>query len=319
VSFDAPLFLLGLLALPGLAWLYARREQTVRAGRAAFSTPALLPSVVPRRAGWRRHVPLLGYGLALAALIVALSRPQATLATGVEQATVVIVTDRSGSMLATDVAPTRLAAAREAARSFLDTVPEDMRVGAVAFNHTVQVLHGPTRDHAAVRESLGRIEAAGSTATGDALETALQLISDARGPGADPPPAAVVLLSDGESVRGSDPIEVARQAGDAGVPLYTVALGTRGGTIERRRASGEVQTVPVPPDRATLRAMAEISGGEAFATADAAALERVYEQLGSQVAQERRTREVTNLFAGGALLLVAGAAAASLHWFGRVL
>ena len=319
MSFDAPLFLLSLLALPWLAWLYARRERTVREGRDAFSSAAVMPSVVPLPAGWRRHVPMLGYGLALAALVVALSRPQATLATDVEQATVVILTDRSGSMLATDVAPTRLAAARAAAQSFLDTVPEDMRVGAVAFNHTVQVLHGPTRDHVAVRESLGRIEAAGSTATGDALETALQLVADARRPGADPPPAAVVLLSDGESVRGSDPIDVAEQASEAGVPLYTVALGTRSGTIERRRASGEVRTVPVPPDRATLQRMAEISGGEAFATADAADLERVYERLGSQVAQEKRPREVTNLFAGGALVLMAGAAAASLHWFGRFL
>jgi Ca-activated chloride channel family protein len=222
-------------------------------------------------------------------------------------------------MLATDVAPTRLDAARAAAQSFLDAVPDGLRVGAVAFNHTIQILHGPTRDHATVREALGGIEAAGSTATGDALEAALQLIADARRPGADPPPAAIVLLSDGESVRGSDPIAAARRARDAGIPVYTVALGTPEGTIQRRRANGEIRTVPVPPDRETLQRVAELSGGEAFATADAADLERVYERLGSQIAQEKRPREVTNLFAGGALLLMAGAAAASLHWFGRFL
>lgn len=319
MSFDAPAFLLGLLVLPLIAVAYAQRERSSRVGREAFAPAALMPSVVPRRAGWRRHAPVVGYALALAALVVALSRPQATLATGVEQATVVVVTDRSGSMLATDVAPNRLEAARVAAQSFLDSVPADLRVGAVAFNHTIQVLHSPTRDHAVLREALASIEAAGSTATGDALKAALQLIGDARRPGTDPPPAAIVLLSDGESVRGSDPIEAARAARDAGVPLYTVALGTGDGTIERRRANGEIRQVPVPPDRETLQRMADISGGEAFATADAADLERVFERLGSQVARERRPREVTNLFAGGALLLMTGAAAASLRWFGRFL
>lgn len=319
MSFDAPLFLLGLLTLPLLAWAYVGRERTTRAGREAFARAPLMASVVPRRAGWRRHAPVIGYGLALALLFAALSRPQATLATGVEQATVVVVTDRSGSMLATDVAPTRLEAARAAAQSFVDAVPDDLRVGAVAFNHRIQVLHGPTRDHATVREALGGIEAAGSTATGDALTAGLQMIADARGPEAELPPAAIILLSDGESVRGSDPIEAAREARDAGIPVYTVALGTPEGTIQRERADGEVRTVPVPPDRETLQRIAELSGGEAFATADAADLERVYERLGSQVARERRPREVTNLFAGGALVLMAGAAAASLRWFGRFL
>lgn len=319
MSFEAPLFLLGLLALPLAGLLYARRERTVSAGRAAFAAPAVLPSVTPHRAGWRRHAPVAVYGLALAALIVALSRPQATLAVGVEQATVVVVTDRSGSMLATDVFPTRLEAARVAGQRFLDSVPDDLRVGAVAFNHTIQVLNSPTRDHAAVREALGGIEAAGSTATGDALSAALRLIADSRRSGAEPPPAAIVLLSDGESVRGSDPMVAAEQARRAGVPIYTVALGTPEGTIERRGRSGTPRLVPVPPDPETLRQVAERSGGEAFATADAAALERVYGRLGSQVARERRPREVTNLFAGGALLLMTAAAGASLRWFGRFL
>ena len=319
MSFEAPIFLLGLLALPVLAWLYGRRERTVGRGRAAFAAPALLPSVAPRRPGWRRHAPVALYGLALAALVVALGRPQATLAVGIEQATVVIVTDRSGSMLAEDVAPNRLEAARSAAQRFVEAVPADLRVGAIAFNHNVQILHSPTRDHVVVQEALAGVQAAGSTATGDALSAALRLIEDTRRPGAEPPPAAIVLLSDGESVRGSDPLEAAEDAREAGVPVHTVALGTQSGTIERRRASGEVRHVPVPPDVETLRQVAEISGGEPFATADADTLDRVYEGLGSQVARERRPREVTSLFAGGALALMAVGAAASLRWFGRFL
>lgn len=319
MTFEAPLFLLGLLLIPLGALLYAQREGARRAGAEAFAPAALLPSVVPRRAGWRRHVPVIGYGLALAALVVALSRPQATLATAVEQAAVVVVTDRSGSMLATDVAPNRIAAARKAGASLVESVPDDVRIGAIAFNHTVEVLHSPTTDHASVGAALASVEAAGSTATGDALQAALRMLESIRRPGAEPPPAAIVLLSDGESVRGSDPLEAAEQARQAGIPVHTVALGTQGGTIERRRRNGEVQTVPVPPDRETLERIARRSGGESFATADATRLEAVYERLGSQVAREQRPREVTSLFAGGALLLMASAAAASLRWFGRFL
>ena len=317
MTFEAPLFLLALLLLPLGALAYASGERRARAGRAAFAPPALLPSVVPRRAGWRRHAPVAGYGLAAAALIVALSRPQATLAVGLEQATVVVVTDRSGSMLATDVAPSRLLAARSAAASLVDSVPDDVRVGAIAFNHSVSVLHSPTRDHAAVKQALDGIDAAGSTATGDALQAALRMIEDARGNGQSPPPAAIVLLSDGKSERGSDPLQAAEKARQAGVPIHTVALGTRGGTIERRRRSGEVLRVPVPPDRGTLRRIARRAGGQSFAAADGTRLDAVYERLGSQVARERRPREVTNLFAGGALLMMAGSALAALRWFGR--
>jgi Ca-activated chloride channel family protein len=220
-------------------------------------------------------------------------------------------------MLTTDVAPSRLLAARSAAGRLVDAVPDDVRVGAIAFNHGVSILHSPTRDHAAVEQLLGGIDAAGSTATGDALQAALRMIEDARGNGQSPPPAAIVLLSDGKSERGSDPLQAAEKARQAGVPIHTVALGTRGGTIERRRRSGEVLTVPVPPDRETLRRIARRAGGESFATADGTRLDDVYERLGSQVARERRPREVTNLFAGGALLVMAGSAFAALRWFGR--
>lgn len=320
MTFEQPLVLLGLLLLPLAALAYAVRERRQAAGRAAFAAPPVMPSVVPRGAGWRRHLPIAVYGLALALLVVAASRPQATLAVGVEQASVVVVTDRSGSMLAEDVLPNRLEAARAAAKRFLRAVPDEVRVGAIAFNQDVRILHSPTREHGIVRDAIDSLEAAGSTATGDALSAALRMVEAARGAaesGEKPPPAAIVLLSDGESVRGSDPIDAAREARDAGVPVFTVALGTPDGTIERRRRSGEVVTVPVPPDRRTLRRIAEISGGEAFATADAGRLERVFARLGSEVADEPRRQEVASFFAGGALLLLVAGALASLRWFGR--
>ena len=319
MSFAAPLFLIGLAAIPFVAWLYARHERRTATARSAFAMPAVLPSVAPRRAGWRRHAPVALYAIALAGLIVALARPQASVAVPVEQATVMLVTDRSGSMLATDVVPSRLVAARRAGESFLEAVPDDVRVGAVAFNHTARLLQTPTRDHEKVRSELSQIEAAGATATGEALDLALRVAQTRARPDAKPPPAAIVLLSDGKSVRGRDPLDVARRAREAKVPIYTVALGTPGGTIPVPAPGGGTRLEPVPPDVATMQQIAEISGGAEFSVDDGARLREVYEQLGSQVATEKQPREITAAFAGGALLLLAAAAAASLRWFGRVL
>ena len=313
MSFASPLFLLGLALLVPAVLLYVRAERRRRSA-GVFAPAALMPSVLPKTAGWRRHVPVAGYLAALAVLLVALARPQTTVAVPVEQATVVVVTDRSGSMLATDVSPSRLVAARRAANTFLDAVPRDVRVGAVAFNHTAQVLQSPTRDHELVRDALAKVEAAGSTATGDALASALTLIRATQRPGmAKAPPSAVVLLSDGKSVRGTDLLQVAQEAKQAKVPVYTVALGTQTGTITSKGGA----VTPVPPDVATLRRVAEITGGQAFSVADAAKLTRLYERLGSQVATEKQQREITYGFAGGALALLAAAAMSSLRWFGR--
>ncbi len=313
MSFGAPIHLLALAAIPLLGLLYWRSERAGRRARAAYVAPGLLPALTPRRPGWRRHAPLVAYALALAGVVVAVARPEATRAVAVEQATVVVATDRSGSMLAKDVAPDRLSAARDAAETFLDAVPNDLRVGAIAFNQAPSVLQSPTRDHEAVRASLGTVKAAGTTATGEAMRAALRLIRTSQGEAGDSP-AAIVLLTDGESVRGVDPLVVADEAAKAMIPVYTVALGTAGGTI-----AGKDGPQSVPPDPATLAEIAERTGGESFAIADASELERVYEELGSQLATEDRKEEVTSLVAGGALLLLLAGMAASLRWFGRLL
>jgi Ca-activated chloride channel family protein len=318
VSFQTPLMLLALLALPVALALYVRGERRARRSRDAFVSPHLMAAVAPRRARWRRHVPVAFHAVALTALIVGLARPQTTRAVPVEQATVVIATDRSGSMLAKDVAPSRLVAARRAAETFLDAVPKDVRVGALAFNHEPSVLQSPTRDHEAVRSALRTVRAAGSTATGDALAEALQLVRQARGSAnGESAPAAVVLLSDGKSVRGRDALAVAEEARRAKVPVYTVALGTASGTIESQSASGATVQRAVPPDPATLRQVAQRTGGRAYAIEDAEQLSQVYERLGSELATEDREQEVTSLFAGGALLLLFTGIAASVRWFGR--
>jgi Ca-activated chloride channel homolog len=311
VSFQAPAFLLVLLLVPLGAIVYAAAERRRRAAVDAFAAPAVRASALPRRPGWRRHAPMALYALALAALATALARPEATIAVPTERATVALATDHSGSMRATDVAPDRLSAARAAAERFLDRVPERVRVGAVAFDHRAAVLEAPTADRAPVRAAIERLRPSGGTATGEALATALDLV---RRGGGERPPAAIVLLSDGASTHGRDPLPVAREAGRLGIPIYTVALGTPDGTL----VGSDGVSRPVPPDPATLRAIAEASGGRAFTADDADGLAAVYDRLGSQVASEREPREVTAAFAGGALVLVAGGALLSLHWFRRL-
>ncbi len=320
MDFQAPLFLIGLVLVPLFAWAYWAHGRRRAAQAQAFALAPVQPSVVPRRPGWRRHVPMAAYALALAALVVALARPETTVAVPDERASIMLVTDISGSMQATDVQPSRLVAARRAAEDFLDAVPRDIRVGAMAFNQRPRALSAPTTDREVVRAALGRLEPSGGTATGEALAAALNILGRQRGVDGsdDPPPSAIVLLSDGTSVRGRDPVDVARDAADQKVPIYTIALGTDEGTIEAQGANGQTETRRVPPDRQAMAQVAEISGGETFAPTDADALSAVYEELGSQVGTKMEERQTTAWWAGGAIALMAVGAALSMAWFGRL-
>ena len=316
MTFAAPWFLLALAAVPAAIWLYwthVRREQRVAR---AFVTEPLVPAVAPRRARWRRHVPVLVSGLGLAALIVALARPQTTVAVPVERATIVLATDVSGSMQATDVAPSRIAAAKRAARAFVDAVPARINLGVVAFNQTPSVLQPPTRDAAAVRAALDGMQVSGGTATGEALNTALAQV---RPVGANrTAPAAIVLLSDGYSTRGRNVLEVAREARRQRVPVYTIALGTANGTIQVTDSNGATRTERVPPDVNTMREVARLSGGRSVGVTQADQLREVYERLGSKLGTKKEKREQTAMLAGAALFLVLAGGGMSLRWFGNL-
>ncbi|MBI5105822.1 MAG: VWA domain-containing protein [Solirubrobacterales bacterium] len=318
LTFASPGVLFALIAIPLAMLAYAVAERRRARRRSAFASPALLPAVAPRPAGWRRHVAPFLYALALAALIVALAKPQATVAVDVERATVIFVTDRSGSMTAKDVQPSRLVAAQRAARAFLDAAPRQVRVGLVAFNQRPALTQSPTTDRAAMREAIAAIEPAGGTATGDALALALRAARRPVNPGEGPPPAALVLLSDGVSTRGRSTDEVARAAKKARVPVSTIALGTPDGTIEVPRRDGSVETRPVPPDPDALRRIAEISGGRAYRAEDAQSLKDVYDRLGRRAGKKDEQREVTAAAAGAGLLLLVLGAGSSLRFFGRL-
>ncbi len=155
MSFQSPWLLIGLALIPALCVAYVFTERRRRRAAAAFASPRVAVSAVPRSPGWRRHLPLGLAGLATAALIAALARPQVSVAVPAEQATIVLAMDHSGSMMATDVAPSRLEAAKDAGEAFLDEVPDRVRVGGVVFNHRAQAVSSPTTDRDEVRERAG--------------------------------------------------------------------------------------------------------------------------------------------------------------------
>jgi Ca-activated chloride channel family protein len=317
MSFGEPLVLLALIALPLLALAYLRQQGRRRAAAAAFARPAVQPSVAPRRPRWRRHVPMLVFALALGALIVAAARPQRTVAVPVERASIMLLTDVSGSMEATDVRPTRLAAVKRAAHRFVDRVPERVNVGLIAFNQTPRVLTSPTRDREALHTSIERMQSSGGTASGEAIATATRILTSIQGELGRRPPAAMVLISDGESTSGRDEVAAAREAEEEKIPIYTVALGTESGTIEVERDDGTTVTRPVPPDPEALAEIARVSGGETFTADTTDGLSAVYERLGSQLGTKQEKRQVTSAVAGGGLVLLLAGAALSLGWLGR--
>ena len=306
MSFQAPLFLAGLAVVPIAlaALLLARRRPAKYVVR--FPAAATLAAVMPKSSKIRRNVPPALLLTALAAMTVALARPEATIAVPVEKASVMLVTDTSGSMNATDVSPTRLAAAQAAATSFLDKVPDQLQVGLVAFADGPHTVLRPTQDRAQIKSTIAALAADGGTATGDALDSALTALADEK-------PAAIVLLSDGASKTGTDPAEVAQKARAAKIPIYTVALGTPDGTVD---AGG--QLLSVPPDPQALKQVADISGGKAFTAEDSDSLDEVYKTLGSRIGTRKEKKEVSAGFAAIGLLMLGGAAFTTLRWRGRL-
>ena len=317
MSFASPLVLLGLVAIPLLVAWYTRHQRRRKQAAALFVTPALVPSVTPRRPRWRRHVPMLAFALALAALIVAAARPQQTEAVPLESGAVMLTNDVSSSMQATDVKPSRLGAARRADARFEAKAPSGIQIGLLQFARTPSVLQSPSTNHALTLAALGQLHSSGGTAIGDALLVALRLLADVPKHGGKRPPRAILLTSDGASNFGSDPLAAARQAAQQHVPIYTVTVGTPQGTITVKRGSRTI-TGPVPPDPTQLTEIARISGGRHFNVSDAGGLSSVYTRLAAQLGHKHVKHEVTASFAGAGLVLLLVGSVLSLHWFGRL-
>lgn len=314
MSFTWPLALIGLAAIPVLVALYIDRDRRRVASQAAFGNPDLLPNMVDREPGRLRYLAPLIMLVALVFLIVGVARPHATVSVPREEATVILAMDVSRSMKATDVEPTRLDAARTAAKTFLDEVPEKFRVGVVSFATRAVVGVAPTENRELVVTALDTLAPGEGTAIGDAVALSL-VVGQPQEEGAEIPPRAIVLLSDGARDGGQvEPAEAATKAKQQGVPVYTVLVGTPDGVVEEELTGGYRRIIRVPPNPETLEQVAVTSGGEFFAAPDAEGLSKVYEDLGSRLGSREQDREITDVFAGiaGALLLAAATISAVL-------
>jgi Ca-activated chloride channel homolog len=314
MTFGAPTYLLALLAIPAVAAAYAIARTRRRRFAVRFPATAVFARVAGSQPRLRRVLPPALLAASAATLAVALARPQATVAVPVEKASVVLVTDESGSMSATDVDPTRLAAARSAAETFLGRVPGSLLVGFVGFSTQVNATVEPTLEHDQVKAALESLRADGATATGDALNAALDRLEARRGKDGKRAPAAVTLLSDGKTTEGGDPLAAAQRARRLGIPVSTVALGTAEGTV----VAPNGEAIPVPPDPATLQEISRVTGGTFTEAADAGRLDDVYKRLGSKVGTKRVKREVTSSVAGAGLVLLLAGLGTGLRWRGRL-
>lgn len=306
MTFQAPLLLLLLVLVPLVAVLYALMQRRRRTFAIAYTNIDVLATVASRSYG--RHIPAIFALLAFAALLVAIARPQRTVDAERREANVLLVFDTSGSMLATDVQPSRLAAAQLAGKTFTDAVPDGFRVGVIGFGSSAQQLSEPTTDKLRVKATIDSLQVAGATAMGDALQLA---VNSARVPvpdglgGSRRLPAAIVLLGDGSSTRGSDPIDVVQDTKKYKIPVYTVALGTQNGTLTHTDPNtGATNTERVPPDLLTLQDIARDTGGQFFATADARQLEAVYRNIGTRLTKTKEKQQVTSAFAGAAIVFL---------------
>jgi Ca-activated chloride channel family protein len=319
MSFDWPLALLALIAIPvllaGYLWYDGSREKTA----ASFSNPNLLPNVVDRRPGRLRHLPLAVLLVALAAMIVGVARPHANVNVKREEATVILAVDVSRSMKAKDVEPTRLDAARAAAKAFADRVPSKFRIGVVSFATRAVVGVPPTPDRRLVNAALDSLTPGEGTAIGDAVALSLQLGQKQREQDGNVPPRAILLISDGTRDGGRvTPEAAAEQAKKQGVPVYTVLVGTEAGVVEETLTGGYRRIIRVPPSPETLTQLAQTSGGEFFTAANDERLTKVYEDLGSRLGKRTERREITDFFAGGAAALLFAGGALSALFFRRV-
>ena len=312
-SFLAPGRLWLLLAVAGLAagYLYVQRRRPSYAAR--FTELDLLRSVAPRFPGWRRHVSAGLLLLSLLLLTVAFARPQAEVEVARERATVVIAIDTSLSMEATDVDPDRITAARVSASRFIDDLPPALDVGLVSFSGEAGVVVPPTQDHAAVTAAVQTLELGPSTAIGEAVFASLAAARSVQPPDGPPPPARIVLLSDGTNTVGREVSAAASAAIDAGVPVSTIAYGTPEGVVEVQG-----QLVPVPVDVQALADLADATGGRAYTAESADELTEVYEDIGATVGTTTELQEVTARVTGLGLLAAFAAAVASLVWSARL-
>jgi Ca-activated chloride channel family protein len=335
MEFTWPQMLWGLLLIPALVVGYVLLQRRRQRYVIRYASLSLVKDALGRGPGWRRHVPPALFLLSLAVMLFALARPVWYVTLPAEEGTVILTMDVSGSMRAGDVQPTRLEAAKAAARAFVEKQPPGVKIGVVGFSDNAFLIQAPTNEKAAVTAAIDRLVPQRGTAIGSALLTSLDAIfqtsdseGDQSGQASSQPtptpaplpkgvyvPAIVVLLSDGQSNRGPRPLDVVDRLAARGVRVYTIGLGsTQGAILQNFGRSMRVQL-----DEPTLQAIAQATDGKYYNASNTTDLQSIYKNLNTQLVFRKQQTEITALFTGAALVLALAAAALSLLWFSRIL
>lgn len=321
MSFEAPILLLSLFALPVAvaAYLWFDRQHDRRAS--AWAAPALLPNMIKRPPAWRRHLPtaLLLAGVAL--LLVGFARPHATFSVKRDEATLVVVLDVSGSMAASDTHPTRLAAARAAAERLVDGLPSGYQMAIVTFSDHASVVSPPTRDTTRLRYVLEHAQSgpqgtALAAAVSRAVDVAVSVHSSTRGKLV---PGQIVLFSDGGQTSGrTTPQQAGAQAAKAHVPVTAVSVGTPDGVVSQPLKGGFTERFQVPVKPAALQTISRASGGHFVAGPQSLDVSATYASLKERAGHKQKAVEVTSAVAGGALVFMVAGGLLSGLWFRRL-
>jgi Ca-activated chloride channel family protein len=346
MTFLWPELLWLLLAVPALIGVYLmllrlKKKQVLR-----YASLGLVRDAMGAAQRFRRHIPPLLFLLALITLIVAIARPSATITLPLQYETIILAMDVSGSMRATDVQPNRLGAAQAAARAFVGDQPASARIGVVSFAATASVVQPPTRSREDILAAIDRFQLQRGTAVGSGILVSLKTIfpdvefdlrasnprEDSRGvpldkagasgktvPKAVPPgsytSAAIILLTDGQTTTGPNPLEAARMAAERGVRVFAVGIGTADGEI----LGSEGWSMRVRLDEESLKTIAGVTHGEYFYANNAMDLKKIYQSLNTRLALETRQTEITALLAAAAAVMSLLSAFLSVLWFNRIL
>jgi Ca-activated chloride channel family protein len=314
IRFLEPLWLVAIVPVLLLAAVYVWRQFRRRSYAVRFTNVDLLKTLAPKGLGYRRHLAAGAFLLCLLILATALARPSMDAKQPLERATVMIAIDVSLSMRADDVAPTRIQAAQEAAKEFVKTLPNSYNIGLVAFSKSASVLVSPSKDRNAINQAIDGLQLAEATATGEAVFTCLGAIQAVPVDGTNgPPPARIVLLSDGYRTAGRPIEDAATAAAAANIPVSTIAFGTDNGTVTIQN-----QTQRVPVDKPSLQKLAETTHGHYYEAASLTELKQVYQDMGSSIGYRTVPREVTQWYVGAGLLFAFAAAGMSLLWTSRL-
>ena len=327
MTFLWPEFLWLLLAVPACIAGYLLLLRFKKKTALRYASLDLIKEAIGKGLRWRRHLPPAMLLLGLAAMIAAIARPAAVITLPTSHETVILAIDVSGSMRANDVQPSRIEAAQAAARTFVDEQPRSTRIGVVAFAGSAALVQPPTSNRTDVLAAIDQLQLQHATAVGSGLLVSLKAIFPEldfdlqKKPDLKPVPpgsyssAAIVLLTDGQTTTGPDPVDAARLAAERGVRVFTVGVGTDSGQI----LTGEGWSMRVRLDEDALKAIADLTRAEYFYAGNAVDLKKVYQSLRSKLVMEKKQTEITALFSAIAAAIVLLSATLSLLWFNRVL